>query len=95
MPEKFTTFDIAEYFDDDEAIIDYLNIVLEEDNPRALMKALGDVARARGIGDIAKQTGLERTALYRSLSGDRDARIGTVMRVLDVLGYRMEIKAAG
>ena len=60
-------FDPAEYLDSDEAVAEYLTAVLAENDPALLAAALGDIARARGMSDIAKSTGLAREALYLSL----------------------------
>ena len=60
-------FDPAEYLDSDEAVAEYLTAVLAENDPALLAAALGDIARARGMSDIAKSTGLAREALYKAL----------------------------
>ena len=92
MAGKLREFDATRYLDDDEAIVAFLNSALEVDDPSHLMNAIGAVARAKGFTDIAEQTGLDRSALYRSFSGDYDTRIGTIWKVLDVLGIAIEFK---
>lgn len=82
-------FDMAEYLDDDAAIAEYLSIVLEEDDPDALVGALGTIARARGMTDIAKASGVTREALYRALRSGAHPRFDTVQRVLSALGLRL------
>ena len=89
---KLKKFDVADVLRDDETIVEYLNITIAENDPKLLMKAIGNVARAKGVADISEATGLPRTALYRSLSGDYDARVGTVMKVLGALGIEIEFK---
>ena len=80
-------FDITEHLDSDQAIAEYLTIVLEENDPAALADALGSIARARGMTDIAKASGLTREALYKALRPNASPRfeiIAKVCRALDV-----------
>ena len=83
-------FDMAEHLTDDEAIAGYISIVLEENDPSALIAALGTVARARGMTDIAKASGVTREALYRALDADSHPRFDTVQRVIGALGLRLK-----
>ena len=91
--EKYTPWDAAEVLHgaDEEGIIEYLIDALEENDPEFFARALGDVARAKGMTAIAQKTQLGRPSLYKALSGERDPRIGTVMKVLDVLGLQLTI----
>jgi len=82
-------FDMAEHLEDDQAIAEYLSIVLEENDAPALFKALGTVARARGMTEIAKASGVSREALYKSLSEGAHPRCDTIQRVLTALGVRL------
>ncbi|RMG55523.1 MAG: putative addiction module antidote protein [Gammaproteobacteria bacterium] len=82
-------FDVTEYLEDDQAIAEYLTCVLEDGDPNLLVAALGDIARARGMTDIARETGLAREALYRALREGASPRFDTVMRVLRALGVRL------
>ncbi len=82
-------FDITEYLEDDQAIAEYLTIVLEENDPAALAQALGTAARARGMTEIAKATGLAREALYKALRADAQPRFDTVNRVCQALGVKL------
>ena len=82
-------FDITEYLEDDQAIAEYLTIVLEEDDPSLLAAALGDVARARGMTEIAKATGLAREALYKALRPNAQPRFDTINRVCHALGVKL------
>ena len=91
---KTRAFDAAEYLDDDEAVAEYLNSILEENNPSLLAAALGDVARARGMTEIAKASGLSREALYKALRDDADPRFETISRVLTALGVKLTVQAA-
>lgn len=81
-------FDMAECLEDEQAVAEYLTIVMEENDPAALVEALGTVARARGMSDIAKAAGLGREALYKALRGTQP-RFDTVQRVCTALGVRL------
>lgn len=82
-------FDAAEYLDDEQAIAAYLTAMLEENDPALLAAALGDIARARGMTEIAKASGLTREALYRALRADAQPRFDTVRRVCAALGVKL------
>ena len=81
--ENYTPWDSAELLTDDEMIIEYLKAALEENDPAYFAKAVGNVARARGMTSIAQET--------QTLSGERDPRIGTVMKVLATLDIQLTI----
>ena len=85
-------FDAAEYLDDERAIAAYLTAILEENDPALLTAALGDVARARGMTEIAKTSGLTREALYRTLRADAQRRFEIVSRVCATLGVKLVAK---
>lgn len=82
-------FDVTEYLEDDQAIAEYLTVVMEENDPALLAVALGDIARARGMSDIAKAAGLGREALYKALRPGAQPRFDTVQRVCAALGVRL------
>ncbi|PTD98109.1 addiction module antidote protein [Pseudothauera lacus] len=82
-------FDMAEHLADERAIADYLTIVLEENDPAALADALGTVARARGMTEIAKTSGITREALYKALRPTSQPRFETVSRVCAALGVKL------
>lgn len=81
-------WDPAEHLNSDEDIAAYLSAALEDGDPRLIAAALGDVARARGMTRIARETGLAREALYRALSPEGNPELGTVLRVAKALGIR-------
>ena len=89
--ETFTPWDSAEVLNDDEVIIEYLKAALEENDPELFVKAVGNVARAMGMTNVAQEAQLGRPSLYKALSGERDPRIGTVMKVLGALGVRLTV----
>ncbi len=88
------SFDPAQYLDSDEAVAQYLTAILEEDNPGLLAAALGDIARARGMSEIAKASGLAREALYKALKPDAQPRFDTIARVCKALGVRLVAQPA-
>lgn len=88
-------FDVSEFLGDDELIAEYLAAAMEDENPDVFIAALGDVAKARGMAEIAKATGLGRESLYKSLRGGSKARFETLHRVVHMLGLKMTIVAGG
>jgi len=91
---KLYPLDVSRYLTDDAAIAEYMTAVLEEDDPRLLLLALSDVARARGMAKVAKASGLGRESLYKALSADAHPRFETVMRVARALGLRFTAHVA-
>ena len=89
--ETYTAWDSAEFLEDDAARIAYLQAALEENDPAFFVKAVGTVERAMGMTAVAQETHLGRPSLYKALSGERDPRIGTVMKVLGALGARLTV----
>ena len=85
-------FDITLYLDSDEAIADYLNAVIEEGDSSLLAAALGDIARARGMAEIAHVSGLTREALYKALKPNAKPRFETINKVCNALGVRMHVE---
>ncbi len=86
-------FDMAEHLPDQQAIAEYLTIVLEENDPAEFAHALGTIARARGMTEIARASGLTREALYRALRSDALPRFDTVSRVCAALGVKLVAQA--
>jgi len=82
-------FDMAEHLPDEQAIAEYLTIVLEENDPAALADALGTIARARGMTEIAKTSGITREALYKALRSNAHPRFDTISKVCTALGVRL------
>ncbi len=82
-------FDMAEHLPDEQAVAEYLTVVLEENDPAALADALGTIARARGMTDIAKSTGITREALYKALRPNASPRFETISKVCAALGVRL------
>jgi probable addiction module antidote protein len=86
-------FDIAEYLDSREMVAAYLEECLQDDDPRVFLVALGDVARARGMTDIARLTGLGRQSLYKAFNGQAEPRFDTVLKVLRALDIKLAVAA--
>jgi probable addiction module antidote protein len=82
-------FDITEMLQDDESIAEYLTLVMEDGDPALLAATLGDIARARGMTQIAKDAGIGREALYKALRHDASPRFDTVARVCKALGVKL------
>ena len=91
---KLVPFDAAEYLTDDAMIAEYINAILEEDDPDLLLLALSDVARARGMSEVAKEAGLGRESLYKALAPGAKPRFDTVIKVARALGLRFSAHAA-
>lgn len=82
-------FDAAEYFNTQEDVAAYLTTVLEENDPALLAAAIGDIARARGMTQVAKDSGIAREALYKALRPGSEPRFETISRVCAALGVRL------
>ena len=93
MKEKITDFDPAAYLDSEETIAEYLTAILEENDPDLLLSALSDVARARGMARIAKDSGLGRESLYKALAPGAKPRFETIMKVMHALGVKLTVHA--
>ena len=91
---RLLAFDAARYLDDDAAIAEYLTAILETDDPDLLLLALGDVARAKGMAQIARESGLGRESLYKALAPGAKPRFDTVLKVARALGVRFRAQAA-
>jgi probable addiction module antidote protein len=87
-------WDPAEHLETTEDIAAYLRAALEDGDAKLVAAALGDVARARGMTDLARQTGLSRESLYRALSPEGNPELGTVLRVLRALGIQLDARPA-
>jgi probable addiction module antidote protein len=91
---QLPTFDMAHYLNSDKAIIEYLNQVLEEGDDALLAEALGDIARAKGMAQIAQSTGITREALYKALRPNAKPRFDTISKVIGALGIKLVAHSA-
>ena len=94
LKSKLLAFDAARYLTDDTAVAEYMTAVLETEDPDLLLLALGDVARARGMAQVAKDAGLGRESLYKALAPGAKPRFDTVLKVAKALGVRLTAHAA-
>ncbi len=90
MTLKTTPFDASEYLDSPEAIAEFLSDAFESGHAGVISSALGAVARARGMTDMAKEAGVSRQSLYRSLSEDGRPEFSTVLKVLAAVGVTLK-----
>jgi len=90
---KARLFDAAEYLDSPEIIAAYLTEALESNDQALITKAIGNVARARGMTEVAEKAGVSRENLYRVLGGDVKSEFGTIMKVLHALGISLVAQA--
>ena len=88
-----TTFDIAEYLDNKEVIAEYLSQVLADGDTDEFLQAIGHIAKARGMSQIAKDTGLGRESLYKSFRDGASPKFETVMKVMQSLGVQLRTTA--
>ena len=86
---KLLPFDAARYLTDDAAVAEYMTAVLETDDTELLLLALGDVALARGMAQVAKDAGLGRESLYKARAPGAKPRFDTVLKVARALGVRL------
>ncbi|ANJ53901.1 addiction module antitoxin [Pseudomonas silesiensis] len=91
MTEQFTRWDSAEYLKTEEDMANYLDACMEEagDDPAFIAKALGTIARAGSMTQVARDAGLSRESLYRALSGEGNPDFGTILKVVKALGLKL------
>ncbi|MCL6262159.1 addiction module antidote protein [Craterilacuibacter sp. RT1T] len=86
---QIVPFDAANYLDSEEAIAEYLNAALEDGNPDMLLLAVRDIARARGMAQLAKDSGMGRESLYKALMPGAKPRYDTMLKLLRALGVQL------
>lgn len=93
---KTTRYDVAEHLRNPEEMAAYLEACFEEANGDAafIAKALGDIARAKGMSEVARNAGLSRESLYKALSGERSPGFDTILKVMDALGLKLHAAAS-
>lgn len=91
MALKTSPFDAAEYLENDEDIREFLTETAREGTPEDFVRALGTAARARGMTEVAKQAGVTRASLYKSLSKGGNPEFETIYRVCQALGVRLKL----
>ena len=94
MEKEITSaWDVTEHLETEEDMAAYLEVALEGNDPSLIAAALGDIARAKGMTQIANQTGLGRESLYKALSPDGNPEFSTILKVVNALG--LQLHAAG
>lgn len=93
---KTYRYDVAEHLRTPKEMAAYLEACIEEANGDAafIAKALGDIARAKGMTKVARDAGLSRESLYKALSGERSPEFGTILKVVDALGLKLHAQPA-
>ena len=92
--KKLAVFDAADYLDNDEVIVEYLNAALEDENPDVFLRAISDVAKARGMSKLAKNAGVGRESLYKALAPGAKPRYDTILKLLKSLGVDLRTQSA-
>ena len=92
---KTATWDPAEHLETEEDIAAYLEAAFEEGDPALVAAALGDIARAKGMTQLARETGLGRESLYKALSPSGNPEFATIMKVISALGLKLHAAPAG
>jgi len=87
--KNIAAFDAADYLDNDAVIAEYLNAALEDENPNVFLQAIADVAKARGMSKLAKDTGLGRESLYKALAPGAKPRYDTIIKLVRALGVEL------
>ena len=91
---KTGQWDVAEHLKTEEDMAAYLEAALEDGDPKLVSAALGDIARAKGMTQIARETGLGRESLYKTLSPEGNPELATLLKVIHALGLRLHATAA-
>lgn len=89
---NLTRYDAADYLDNEETIAAYIELALEDEDPNMLLVALKNVARARGMNQLAKDAGVGRESLYKSLADGAKPRYDTVLKIIHALGIQLVAK---
>lgn len=91
---KLKKWDVVEHLKTDEDMSLYLEACLEDGEPALIAAALGDIARARDMSQVARDAGLSRESLYRALSGEGNPEFSNIMKVIKALGLKLHAEAA-
>jgi probable addiction module antidote protein len=89
--KKSVTFEAADYLDSEAVIAEYLNVALSSEDPDLFLQAIADVAKARGMAQVAKETGLGRESLYKALAPGAKPRYDTVLKLIRALGVELHM----
>ena len=89
----YAPFEVSDYLDSEEAVAGYLSLAVRDENPGVLLKALGDVAKARGMAEVAKASGLGRESLYKTLAPGAKPRFETIAIIMRALNVGLSIES--
>lgn len=93
MTTNLKTFDVVDFLNTDEEMQEYLNAALDEGDPKFLFIALGDIARAKNISQLSRETGISREGIYKALSGEGNPSFNTIFKIIQALGLRMKFSS--
>ena len=91
---EIAPFDASDYLDNEEVVAEYLAAALDDPNPNVFLRAVADVAKARGISKVAKDAGLGRESLYKALAPGAKIRYDTLRKLMDSLGVRLTVRTS-
>lgn len=86
---KTTKWNVVDYLKTDEDMADYLEAAMEDGNPSVIATAIGNIARAKGMTQVARKAGIGRVSLYKALSPDGNPEFATILKVVKALGLRL------
>ena len=87
--KRLKVFDAGDYLNNDKFIAEYLNAALEDENPDVFLRAIADVAKARGMSQLAKDAGVGRESLYKALAPGAKPRYDTILKLMKALGFEL------
>lgn len=90
---QLSTFDASQYLENNEIIAEYLTQILNDGDSNELLEAIGNIAKAKGMSQIAKDTGLGRESLYKAFTPGAKPRFETILKVLNSLGVKLQASA--
>ena len=93
MTTKLKPFDVVDFLNTDEEMQAYLNAALEENDPKFLFTALGDIARAKNLSQLSRDTGISREGIYKALSGEGNPTFNTIFKIIQALGLQIHFSS--
>jgi probable addiction module antidote protein len=90
---EISNFDVSQYLDDKEIIAEYLSQILEDGDTAELLTALGNIAKAKVMTQIAKDTGLGRESLYKTFNPNTKPKFDTIMKIINAIGVKIQVSA--
>ncbi len=90
---EVSNFDVSQYLDDKEIIAEYLSQILEDGDTAELLTALGNIAKAKGMTQIAKDTGLGRESLYKTFNPNTKPKFETILKIMNSIGVKIQVSA--